>query len=178
GPPPTRSDNYPTATGGGSLPPSLRLLSPNEVGGRSLPPELAEAGGRGQEVRDGFARPCGPPLPTTHYPLPTTHYPPPTTASGASPPLQPAFDGGQGGQVAVHAVAAGSRRGGGRAQENPVHRGGVGVGAGHGPEDELGESVGTAGHVAADQVGIVGLEFGRGGDDPRLDDVAESGSLF
>src|SRR5690606_18385354 len=36
-------------------------LCPPRSGGRSLPPELAEAGGRGQSVGDGFARPCGPP---------------------------------------------------------------------------------------------------------------------
>src|SRR5690606_18819731 len=53
-------------------------LCPPRSGGRSLPPELAEAGGRGPAVGNGFTRPSGPP--------PTRSDNSPTATGGGSLP--------------------------------------------------------------------------------------------
>ena len=63
-----------------------------------------------------------------------------------------------GGVVAAHAVYAGTRRGGGRAQVHARYPCGVRVERDAGPQDQLSEVVGAGRDVATDVVGVVPLE--------------------
>ena len=82
---------------------------------------------------------------------------------------------GLGGVVAAHAVGAGARRRGRRAQVDARDAGAVGVERHPRPEDHLPRVVGAGDDVAADVVGVVRLHRRHAADVPGEDAFAEAG---